>query len=83
MAILKLLRKGMTVGQMVDELNKARVLTIQGKPWNYYSLQMQIGKMAKLDESSSLAWGLRLLKETGEANDWDLANLRMRTRSIN
>lgn len=82
-AILKLLRKGLTVDQMVNELNRAKVLTLQGKAWNYYSLQMQIGKMARLDPSSSLAWGLKVLIETGNAHNEDLSNLRNRTRTLN
>jgi len=82
-AILDLLRKGLTADQIANELNQAKMFTIQGKPWNYYSLQMQIGKMARLDPNSSLAWGLKVLIETGGAQYDDLRMLRQRTRCLN
>jgi hypothetical protein len=82
-AILSLLRKGLTVEQIAFELNQSKMFTIQGKPWNYYSLQMQIGKMARLESNSSLAWGLKVLIETGDAHQDDLLMLRQRTRCLN
>lgn len=80
--ILELLRQGMTTDQMVEALNKLGVLTIQDKTWNYYSLQMQLAKMARQDNDSSLAWAFSLLLDTDEANLDDLQLLKNRCRSV-
>lgn len=81
-AILELLRQGMTTDQMVDALNKSGVMSIQDKRWNYYSLQMQLAKMARQDNDSSLAWAFSLLLDTDEATEDDLHLLKSRCRSL-
>lgn len=78
--ILDGIRKGLNTFELAEYLNDRGVKTIMNKPWNYYNLQMQLLKMARLDSDSSLAWGLNLLLEEGTANESDLFLLTQRTK---
>lgn len=73
-------RKGYDSELLADKLNTQGIKTIQGKKWNYYSLQMQLLKMARLDTDSSLAWGLAMLLREGKVSADDLELLEARTR---
>lgn len=81
-AILELLRQGASTDEMAIELNRMGVRTIQDKHWTYYSLQMQICKMARQDNDSSLAWALSVLINNEEASACDLALLKSRCRTV-
>lgn len=78
--ILDGIRKGLNTFELAKYLNDSGVKTIMNKPWNYYNLQMQLVKMARLDPDSSLAWGLNLLLEENKANETDLFLLTQRTK---
>lgn len=78
--ILDGIRKGLNTFELAEYINDSGVKTIMNKPWNYYNLQMQLLKMARLDPDSSLAWGLNLLLEEGKANESDLFLLTQRTK---
>lgn len=80
--ILVGIRKGYTTQQIADKLNAKAVLTIQGKKWTYHALQMQLLKMSRLDNASSLAWALGCMLDAGDATESDVTLLKERTRSV-
>lgn len=74
------IRRGYDTQLLAEKLNLKGIKTLVGKKWTYYSLQMQIRKMAMLDSDSSLAWGLSMLIKEGKVSANDLELLDARTR---
>lgn len=74
------LRKGFSTPELATKLNEKGVMTIQGKQWTYNALQMQLLKMSRLDNDSSLAWALSSLLCRGAVSEHDLELLKTRTR---
>jgi hypothetical protein len=81
LAILDGIRKGLDTNQLAEHLNCRGVKTIMKKPWNYFNLQMQLLKMARLESDSSLAMGLVMLVNEGIATPSDVQLLKVRCTS--
>lgn len=74
------IRNGYDTKTLCDKLNAKKVKTLTGSLWTMNSLQMQILKMARLDDDSSLARGWAYLMKTGQVTAADMALLQDRVR---
>ncbi|MQA22792.1 hypothetical protein [Rugamonas rivuli] len=74
------IRKGYTSQYLADRLNQFKVYTLMAKHWTANSVQMQLLKMKRFDNDSSLAWGFAHALSTGLATEDDLELLASRVR---
>lgn len=65
---------------LCDKLNARNVKTLTGGRWTINSLQMQILKMSRMDDDSSLARGWAYLMKTGQVTENDMVLLQDRVR---
>ena len=73
-------RNGYGTKVLCDKLNAKQVKTLTDGTWSMSSLQMQILKMSRLDDDSSLARGWAYMLRTGQATAKDMALLQDRVR---
>jgi hypothetical protein len=74
------IRNGYDTKTLCDKLNARRIKTLTGGTWSMNSLQMQILKMARLEDDSSLARGWAYLMKLGQVTEQDMALLQDRVR---
>lgn len=72
------IRKQYPTNYMANRLNQYGIRTLTSRFWTPRSLQMQLLKMHRMDEESSLANGFADALKTGQATQDDLNLLAMR-----
>jgi hypothetical protein len=77
---VRAVRKGIDSTEMARLLNEFKIRPLVAEAWTYNSVQMTLGAMARLKESSGIARALMLRLSNGKATEEDLELIRGRCK---